>query len=262
MRYGSTKGYRRSYRYRRHRRSYATRTRRTRRRYYRRRSRTISSVIKLTYDATWQFGGGPNTWSVFSFNPLLLPGFKDYQSTFTHFRVLKAKLFVNRQIQALVAATSPTPQIVDGSKWNYLVVGSRPFASTTPPVANNALASAFVPDQSTDALRQTKWQRVHYPSTTTQRVSIGFYPYTMVGTFGPTITTGVGNQNVQYQRIWEGKKWMPFTWALDQTGVDRVMSFFGPYMVADAPPELQETQYMGLGTNCTLQVSVQFKGQR
>lgn len=257
MRYGSTKGYRRSNRYRRYRRSYATRTRRTRRRYYRRRAKTISSVVKLTYESGWTFYNG-TSWAVFSFNPLLLPGFKDYQATYSHFRLLKAKLYINRQMVDPVGA--PTT-VIDGSTWNYLVVGSRPFAATTSPLGTTVSSpTQYLPNQLSEALRQTKWQRVHYPNTTTQRVTAGFYPYTMVGTFGPSL--GSGSQ-VQYQRIWEGKKWMPFTWALDQTSsTDRPMAFYGPYLVADWPTDATNPGYRGLVAQCTLQVHVQFKGQR
>ena len=253
MSYGWTKGKRRSNRYRKYRRSYATRTRRTRRRYYRRKARTVSSVVKLTQDANWTLGkqgsgvAAPVLWNAFSFSPVSLPGFSDYQATYSHFRILKARLYVSRSIGS-----------GDGALNNYLVVGSRPFAATTAGVDEaSTLADKYVPPQPETQLRQTKWQKVHYPNTTTQRVSIGFYPYTMVGTFGPV---GIGNPS-QYQRIWEAKKWMPFTWAYSQLANQGGLAFFGPYLVVDtATGELPMSPTPNV--QCTLQLHVQFKGQR
>ena len=59
---------------------------------YRRRG-TASSVIKLTQDATWNLNDGQTNprWNAFSFSPVSLPGFTDYQATYSHFRILKAK---------------------------------------------------------------------------------------------------------------------------------------------------------------------------
>lgn len=235
--------------------------RRRYRRYSSRRRRTVSSVVKLTLESTWQLNTtNPNEWNVFSFSPVLLPGFKDYQTTYSHFRLLKARLYVNRQMSRLSTVNPPTVETIDGSKYNYLVVGSRPFAATVGPLSSSSQAAdKYVPPQTTDALRQTKWQRVHYPNTTTQRVSVGFYPYTMVGTAGPV---GTGNTSLQYQRVWEGKKWMPFNWSFDMaTGVDRSVAFFGPYIAVDTPSPDSDPA-AGLNVQCTLQVHVQFKGQR
>lgn len=222
---------------------------------YRRRG-TISSVVKLTQDATWDINspgniGSEQKWNAFSFSPLSLPGFSDYQATYSHFRILKAKLFISRTINGQ-----------DGSKYNYLVVGSRPFAATTgalETLTNNA--QTYVPPQLETDLRQTKWQRIHYPSTTTQRVTAGFHPYTMVGTFGPA---GVGNAGV-YQRIWEGRRWMPFNWAYtlnqNEHQIQKGTAFWGPFMVVDTPTGNLPHQQVA-SVQCTLQVHVQFKGQR
>ena len=250
MVYGHRPRYRR-FRRRFKRRWSTTRRRRYRRRFIRRRRGTTSSVVKLTYDTTWTLnisgtGSAATRWNAFSFSPLSLPGFSDYQTTYSHFRILKAKLFVSRSIGS-----------TDGALYNYLVVGSRPFAATAGPLENlTTAAEAYVPPQLENDLRQTKWQRVHYPSTTTQRVTAGFYPYTLVGTFGPA---GVGN-SAAYQRIWEGRKWMPFNWAFDETNSPRGIMFYGPYMVVDTATG--ELPVQRPAVQCTLQVHVQFKGQR
>lgn len=225
--------------------TYKRRFKRVRR--YRRRS-TASSVVKLTQDATWTLNttGTPTNWNAFSFSPVSLPGFSDYQTTYSHFRILKARLFVSRTIGDN-----------DGSLYNYLVVPSRPFAATSS--STTTVAESLVPPQTEDALRQTKWQKVHYPNKTTQKVSAGFYPYTMIGTQGPA---AIGS-NTKWFRIWEAKKWMPFKWALNtgtgSTDQYQAITFFGPYMVVDANAG-KITDYAEV--HCTLQVHVQFKGQR
>ena len=190
--------------------------------------------------------GSPMHWNAFSFSPVSLPGFSDYQTTYSHFRILKAKLFISRTIGDN-----------DGSLYNYLVVGSRPFAATNS--GTYATNASLMPSQPEDALRQTKWQKIHYPNTTTQRVSAGFYPYTLIGTYGPP---AVGT-NQSWYRIWEAKKWMPFKWALDTgaTGGNQyqALTFYGPFMVVDT----NQGEISGTATvQCTLQVHVQFKGQR
>ena len=71
---------------------------RYRRRYSRgRRSRkTASPVVKLTSEITWdnfaQQSGQARRYSPFYFAPTLLPGFPDYQLTYSQFRILKCKL--------------------------------------------------------------------------------------------------------------------------------------------------------------------------
>lgn len=241
MSYGTTR-FRRKYKTTRYRRKYTRRYYKPRfgRRRFSKRRGTTSSVVRLSQDATWTLRqNGQDNWLAFSFSPLSLPGFSDYQTTYSHYRILKARLYISRTLG----------EENDGSQNNYLVVGSRPFAATGSTVGN------LLP-QPEEALRQTKWQRVHYPNTTTRRVSVGFYPYTMVGTFGPAAVGG----GSQWYRIWEAKRWMPFTWANPGTNPTGV-KYWGPYLVVDGPyGNLPNSQQYTV--QCTLQVSVQFKGQR
>ena len=44
----------------------------------------------------------------------------------------------------------------------------------------------FVPPAEETALRQTRWQKVIYPNKITRKLSIGFKPYTLVATLGPS----------------------------------------------------------------------------
>ena len=104
-------------------------------------------------------------WSPFVFSPATVPGFMDYQATYSHFRILKCKLFMARTIGGNT-----------GASFNYLTVGSRPFAAVQPPGADYSGPSVLVPPQLETDLRQTKWQKIRNPSTITQVVPIGFHP--------------------------------------------------------------------------------------
>ena len=63
---------------------------------------------------------------------------------------------------------------------------------------------------------------------------IGFHPYTLIQTNGPATA---GTSNRMWQRTWEAKRWMPFTWA--QIGMPGAgpggIAFYGPYVVVDGP---------------------------
>jgi len=207
-------------------------------------------------DATWTFGSGvtppnPQLWNAFKFAPTTIPGFADYAATFSHFRLVKANLYISRTIGD-----------DEGTLNNYLVVGSRPFAATTRQVTTTTVsADALVPPQLETALRQSRWQKVRYPNTTTQRVRVGFKPYTMLGCQGPAQAAA----NNVYQRTWEGRKWMPFTWAIAPApgALPPGLYFFGPYMVVDRAAgdgELPSSSG-GITANCTLELYCQFRGQ-
>lgn len=251
MKYGRRR-FRRTARGRRFRRSYARRTRRGRRRSYRRRARTVSSVVCLTKEYNWNFRreeNGQHLYSPITFAPPEMPGFKDYQTVYSHFRILKAKAYL-------------TTQYVDYSgigQTNYMVVGSRPFAATTKPLTEYPVPEYYyVPDQPEDVLRQARFQKLLYPNTTRQNITAGFYPYTMVGTMGPTQFRG---DSFIFQRIWEGKRWMPFTWAWEpQTGADQSVRFFGPYIVRN----YANSDSISAPTTINVQLKVwyQFKGQK
>ena len=234
---------------------------RYRRRYRRSRGsrKTASARVTLTQDATWSLfnpalpSGAPRTWNPFVFSPASVPGFMDYKATYTHFRILKAKLYLSR---ALNGGT--------GSTYNYLVVGSRPFAAVQTVSSPAPDPFTFVPAQLESDLRQTKWQKVRYPSTTSNVVAVGFYPYAMIQTYGPV--SGGSNGNI-WQRIWEAKRWMPFAWARGRQGfaTDAGIAFYGPYVVVDSSTGEVPDPVLGKDENvvqCTLRLTVQFRGQR
>ena len=91
--------------------------------------KTVSAVVNLSQDSVWnlfnpQLETTPDTrqWYPFAFTPGTVPGFTDYQTTYSHFRILKAKLYISRRALGVEGVTN-----------NYLIVGSRPFAAVTLP---------------------------------------------------------------------------------------------------------------------------------
>lgn len=238
----------RRYRRRSFRRRRPARTRYTRR--YRRRSYaykgTKSAVVKLSHQGAYTpydesvISGQP--WHAFYFKLFDLPGFADYQSTHSHFRILKARIYLGRDLDG-------EENTVDT---NYLVVGSRPFAASRPPLPGvYGDPRAYLPPQSEAALRQAKWQKTVYPRSTTSRISVGFHPYTMIATYGPTDS----ESGITWQRIWEGRRWMPMTWANTRYG----LFFWGPFIAhfQNMNSEPVEKSY-----NYTIEIHAQFKGQK
>ena len=86
--------------------------------------KTVSAVVTLSQDAVWSLfnpsdeaTSDARRWYPFAFTPSTVPGFAEYKATYSHFRILKAKLYISRNVLNM-----------EGSTNNYLVVGSRPFA--------------------------------------------------------------------------------------------------------------------------------------
>lgn len=180
----------------------------------------------------------------FSFNPAEIPGFSEYEAVYSKFRLLKATIDIGR---------TPTEGNTNFLPINFLIVGSRPFAETTSPVDLSSNVQRYVPPQVEDALRQTRWQKVKYPNSITQRVRVGFKPYTMVTAYGPSTATAQ-----VYQRIYEARKWMPFTWANTQ---NKKVVYFGPYVVTNNVLQAEGTGSQAAAV-VTLTLYCQFSGQK
>lgn len=185
----------------------------------------MSSVVKLQGHAQWHvFDQSDETCFPFSFSPVQVQGFSDYQTVYSHFRILKVVMTIIKPMD-----TTQPDQLAQLEK--YAVVPSRTFAAVQTPfnsVTNAPLA--YNPGQPYEALGQTKWYKERLVSETRQGIRVGFYPYTMVGTFGPS---SVGNAGI-YQRVWEGKRWMPFSWAWqdpDRPDQQKGTTFWGPFIV-------------------------------
>lgn len=209
--------------------------------------------MKLTTE--FAFVGGRSTtsgalWSAYNFVPSSVPGFSDYFAVYSQFRILKARLDITYPMASNSSQAQPWP-----TPNSFLVVPSRTFASTSTPVASGgAPPGTFVPEQAEAALRQTRYQYQVYPSRVTNRLRVSFKPYTMVSTGGPT-TAAV---DTAFQRIWEGRKWSPFSW-INGSQNDR-MTYFGPYLVTQGPrldPIGYPVSYEG-----QLTLYCQFRGQK
>ena len=100
--------------------------------------------------------------------PATVPGFMDYRATYSHFRIVKCKLYMSRTFVGNIGTSGVT--------CNYLTVGSRPFAAVQAPGNQSSGPEALVPPQLETDLRQTKWQKVRNPPSTSLVVPIGFHP--------------------------------------------------------------------------------------
>ena len=67
--------------------------------------KTVSSVVMLSQDAVWNLFNPANEttpdtrqWFPFAFTPATVPGFAEYKATYSHFRILKAKLYISRHV--------------------------------------------------------------------------------------------------------------------------------------------------------------------
>lgn len=185
-----------------------------------------------------------------------IPGFMDYEGVYSQFRILKCRLDIQR-------ASGRDGTIPAGD--NYLVVPSRAFAQTNQAVQGVTTGTnplSYVPAQTETALRQTRWQKVLYPSAITQKIHTSFKPYTMTAAYGPMLVSGGAQTNPVWQRIYEGYKWMPFTWAREVEGANNApvarLVFYGPYLVQNNVAG-QTTQNAFV---CTLTLYVQFRGQK
>lgn len=244
----SRRRFRRYGRYRRRFRRFSFRRRRYRRF---RRDKTKSSVVKLTREATFGFQqttAGSSQWLPYAFTPTTIPGFNEYLSVYTHFRILKCVLRVATQS----ASTAPNQSAV----YNYLTVPSRPFATTQPavPAAEPDDPIQYVPAQDEDALRQARFQRVRYPNLTTQMIKVPFKAYTLMASYGPSTEAGS-----VWQRTMSASRWMPITWALPSAGVESHLTFFGPYVARSRSDGTDGATGWAPGT--TLEVYFQFRGQ-
>ena len=123
-------------------------------------------------------------------------------------------------------------------------------------------SEVFVPVAEESALRQTRWQKVIYPNKITRKLSIGFKPYTLVATLGPS-----SMRNAQWARTWECNRWMPFNWAntsqydLNPDGTTASLYYmYGPYLVPNSPTGSDAS--VNGKIYGTLTVYLQFRGQR
>lgn len=286
-RYGRRRGYRR----------YSSRrwgrSRRFSRRYrrYRRRSGTRSSVVKLSGQATFQMQGSSSV-NPIVFSPASLPGFMDYYSVYSQFRVIKASLKVHLETSPVQVPTggtaATTTQVLTNQPWTFLKVSSRPFVEsigqagsiyadgTTDNFIHNSPLSALPVQRSVTELRQSKWQKQFYPSDVRNVLSFRFKPYTLSWAGMPYQTDQANGsaastqRGTSYLRAMKPGSWMPMTFsgvtnaALPGTASQQANSvvFFGPYLARLQSSLGDSQQLQPWSPSCTLTLYVQFRGQK
>lgn len=226
-----------------------------RRRYGRRRSRsTRSAPVKLTLEANFATSNSSGIAQAFTFNPSIFPGFSQYSPVYSEFRILQAKIYIHRS-----ASTNAVPP-------SYLVVPSGPFADVQPPLATSgeSIQSTVLPAPKTEAeLRQARWQRLIYPSTTKTVTRVRFRPYTFLLSGGPVNVSPSGtalDPAVTWMRRQDARRWMPLQWTLGDTAHGTSLTFYGPYIWLNQPNG--GTPSDGSTTiSVTLECFFQFRGQ-
>ena len=92
----------------------------------RRSRKTASPVVKLTSEITWtnfaQSSGQARRYSPFYFAPTQLPGFPDYQLTYSQFRILKCKLQLSLTSEGVMSTTISSPPVAPSPVTWVLVV--------------------------------------------------------------------------------------------------------------------------------------------
>lgn len=201
----------------------------------------MSSLVKLQGHGDWHnYDEAENVHFPFSFSPVQVQGFSEYQAVYSHFKILKVVMTIIRPQRASDIGTLARLE-------SYAVIPSRTFAASQAPF--NSVTNT--------PLGQTKWFKERLVSETKQAFRVGFYPYTMVGTFGPS---SVGNAGV-YQRVWEGRRWMPFSWAWqdpEHPDQQKGTSFWGPFITFRGAADQREWT----SVNVDYTIYVKFKGQK
>ncbi|UPW40757.1 capsid protein [Sigmofec virus UA08Rod_19468] len=228
-----------------------------RRRYSRRFTRrsTRSATVKLTYETSFTWAQADSTTftvvhTPFNFNPVSIPGFSEYLTTYTQFRIKIARL----RVSTISTTSAGLPSGAGVQGFNYLAVPSKPFAQGHPPIPQSSAQtpSAYLSTLLETDLRQSRFQRVLYPSAVTNQLKLSFVPYTFTSTFGPSSNT----TSLVWQRPWSAKKWMPVTWVNSATAG---LQFYGPYIARSSPSG--DSSVASWQSGVTLELYLQFKGQ-
>lgn len=205
------------------------------------------------------------------FTPSQLPGFTDYASTYSEFRLLKAKCKVHL---ALPGDSSEQP-VLTNQPYTYLRVSSRPFIEDRAQAVATSQGAASNPASIIDivgkagntvsVLRQSRWQRQYYPSDIKNSVSFSFYPYTLewcgrpIGNYGAT-----ANLNTRYLKYASGRKWMPmsFLGTNPTSALGEDVSFLGPFFVRLLSTQADDQSLAEFVPVVTLSLYCQFRGQK
>lgn len=226
----------------------------------------------------------------FRINPAAFPGFMDYYTTYSQFRLLKATTKVH-----LTTAPRPAGQenVLTDQIWTYLKVSSRPFVES---VANstidinsdgtsvrdgitNETVNNLATVRSLNDLRQSRWQKQYYPSDVKNALTFKWKPYTLQWTgrpFSAFVDSSQPGQNAQegmsYLQAVQGTRWMPmsFTGVSNLTGwtpgsapqLSSGVVFFGPYLLRLNASESDTQSLEAWNPVCTVSLYLQFRGQK
>ncbi|UPW40763.1 capsid protein [Sigmofec virus UA08Rod_17746] len=272
----------RTRRFRSSRRRYRIASRRFKRRYSRRsrrgginatRSRTVRISTQIAIPYTYNDPLGTEHPIPLVFTPTQLPGFTEYSSTFSEFRILKARC----KVHLALPGDSEAQAVLTNQPYTYLRVPSRPYiedlaqtsgtagqGGSPRPIYNIIRSSA----PSVDLLRQSRWQRQYYPSDIKNAVSFKFYPYTLAWCGRPVGTANTVPDNAAsfvYLKYQSARRWMPMSFlGVTQTATAPAddVSFLGPYFVRLFSTQPDSQALSGFNPVCTLTVYCQFRGQK
>lgn len=272
--------------YRSSRRGYRVSSRRFKRRYRRSVRRgginsTRSRTVRLSTQLTMAFTAGDAAQVQHPvpvcFTPTQLPGFIDYATTYSEFRILKAVC----KVHLAVPGDEQEGAALSNQPYTYLRVASRSFIESSALLKTGAAGPATSgsnPIAITDLLagnplnisdvRQSRWQRQYYPSDIKNSITFKFYPYTLewsgkpVGNYAVDAATAPYTAYLKYR---SGRRWMPMSFIgrvpTENSQWDDV-SFLGPYFLRLLSTEA-DTQALGqFRPVITLSVWAQFRGQK
>lgn len=203
------------------------------------------------------------------FTPTEFPGFFDYSSTYSQFRILKGQC----KVHIALPEDSETNAPLSNQPYTYLRVASRPFLESSavyqdtsgsdPMPVTQLLAALRV---TSTQIRQSRWQRQYYPNDIKNVVSFKFYPYTLewsgkpVGTLTP-VSSSAGITS--YPKWRSARRWMPMSWlGLPSSESTDDVSMFGPYfnrLLSTQDDSQALTQFAPV---CTVSIWCQFRGQK
>lgn len=233
-------------------------------------STTKSAIIKLTTPITWDIGSvtgtgtGINYWPV-AFSPNGINGWADYTSTYSQFRIVKARgtIFRAESVQSCECIDNEGNKEYNCSlalRHGFAFASSRQFFQGTPYTTSSIQGlNSIVPLQTLNALRQGRWYKERFPNQQVNHVNFAFRPWYCTATNGPIAFQGNTLANFSAPR--SASRWMPVYW-----GAQFPISFFGPYIAAITPEQTPYIEYSARSPKTTwtgkLTLYLQFRGQK
>lgn len=206
------------------------------------------------------------------FTPSQLPGFLDYASTYSEFRLLKASC----KVHMAVPGDGTEQALLANQPYTFLRVASRTFIEANA-IANSSggggnpttiTSILTTTEPSVPELRQSRWQRQYYPSDIKNSLTFKFYPYTLEWCGKPVGYPGSSGSfasSFSYLKYRSGRRWMPMSFlgvGRGPTDADDDVSFIGPYFVRLLSTQPDSQAVTGYAPICQLTLWCQFRGQK